>query len=91
MIRKTGDGCGPENSIWLQMESLSSTCSLAKISPHVLQELCSQSRMVFHSKHPKGQGSHMCLEPGHRPVVQLGGKWAGLGELVVYKAGKTLP
>ena len=59
----------------LQMESLrnvSSTWSLAKMLPHLLQELCSQSRKGFHHKHPKGLGSHLCQEPCQGPFL-LGG------------------
>ena len=72
------------------VRNVSSTWSLAKISPQVLQ-LCSQSRMVFHNKHPKDLGSHLYQLHDHRPVVCLGGMWAGLTKLMVYKATETLP
>ena len=45
----------------------------------------------FYHKHPKGLGSHLCLEPCHRSVFLLGGAWARLRELVVYKVTETLP
>ena len=94
MTRKTGDGWGWDNralgSKWNRLE-MSTQLDLWQRYFHIFSMSSAlRAENASHCKHPEAPGSHLCQVPGHRPVVLLGGMWAGLGELVVYKAIDTL-
>lgn len=72
MIRKTGDGCGPENrafgSKWNYLE-MSVPLGLWQKYTHMFSR--GSALRVGRSSTvntPRGLRSHLCQEPGHRPV-----------------------
>ena len=82
------------SSIWLRMESfrnVSFDWSLAKVKPHLLQELCSQSRRGFPHLTPQGPRETTCAKSLPLGFWSSWERCARLRELVVYKAAETLP
>ena len=84
MIRKTGDGWGWDNralgSKWNHLE-MPTPLDFWQRYYHVFSRSSAvRVGKASHSKHSKAQGGHLCQVPGHRPVVLLGGVWAGLRE-----------
>ena len=94
VARKTNDGWGWDNralgSKWNRLE-MSTQLDLWQRYFHIFSMSSAlRAGNASHCKHPEAPGSHLCQVSGHRSVVLLGGMWAGLGELVVYKAIDTL-